>query len=224
MKIRNLSKRYGEQVVFEDFSLEINEGEITCILGASGVGKTTLLRIFAGLTEHSGEIERLPCRAAFVFQEHRLLPHLTVAQNLQFVGGRDEDIQEILEKTELTALKDKRAGTLSGGEKQRVSIARAFLADAQLLLLDEPFSSLDTGLKIRLIRVLARLWEEKKPTTILVTHDLEEALALGHRIVVIEKGKVSLDVRPNRSDFPSVYGESETVKKEILRVLCRENG
>ena len=223
MRINNLSKRYGEQVVFKDFSLEINEGEITCVLGASGVGKTTLLRVLAGLTEYDGKIEELPCNAAFVFQEPRLLPHLTVEQNLQFVGGRYEDIKELLKKTELISLKDKKAGLLSGGEKQRVSIARAFLADAPLLLLDEPFSFLDTGLKIRLMNVLARLWSEKKPTTVLVTHDLEVALALGHRVVVLEGGKILLDARPNRREYPSVYGEGGEVKKEILRVLSREN-
>lgn len=157
-----VSKSYGAKTVFENFMLDIKDGEILCVLGKSGSGKTTLLNILAGLTEFLGQTEGVPQRVGYIFQEPRLLPNLTVAENLAYIGATDSAIEEILSKTELIALKDKRPKALSGGEKQRVSIARAFLTDAPLLLLDEPFSSLDTALKIRLSRAFAELWKEKK--------------------------------------------------------------
>ena len=215
-----ISKTFGEKKVFENLEIEINEGEVTCILGASGVGKTTLLRILAGLEPFEGNIENPPKKCAFVFQESRLLPYLTVEENLLYVGCDKERIDETLEKAEILALKNQKAGTLSGGEKQRTAFARAFAVDADTLLLDEPFSSLDTALKIRLWNTFARLWEEKKQTAVIVTHDLEEAWALGHRILLLEEGKIVLDIRPKRTEYPALYGETSAEKTEFIeRVL-----
>lgn len=207
-----VSKSYGEKKVFEDFRLEIGDGEIVAVLGKSGVGKTTLLNILAGLTSYDGNIDPLPEKVGYIFQEPRLLPNLTVAGNLRFAGGRDEDIDEILKKVELFELKDKRPKSLSGGEKQRVSIARAFLSNAKLLLLDEPFSSLDTALKLRLFETFIRLWREKKPTVVFVTHDLDEALTVARRVIVLDEGKIvkELQVTGNKSE-----------KEELLEVLLR---
>ncbi|MBQ9728437.1 MAG: ABC transporter ATP-binding protein [Clostridia bacterium] len=218
MKIR-ISKEYDGRVLFDDFSLEIEEGKILCVLGASGVGKTTLLNALSGLAPFQGEKEGVPASVGYVFQSPRLLPNLTVEQNLRYAGGRDEDIVKILEKTELTAHKAKRPKQLSGGEKQRVAIARAFLQNAPLLLLDEPFSSLDTALKIRLSNVLAGLWKELRPTTVFVTHDLEDACMLAHRIVVLKDGKIAADVTLKEGELPRVYGEESAQKAEILRAL-----
>ena len=215
-----ISKTFGEKKVFENLEIEINEGEVTCILGASGVGKTTLLRILAGLEPFEGNIETPPKKCAFVFQEARLLPYLTVEENLLYVGCDKERIDETLEKAEILALKTQKAGTLSGGEKQRTAFARAFAVEADTLLLDEPFSSLDTALKIRLWNTFARLWEEKKQTAVIVTHDLEEAWALGHRIMLLKDGKIALDIRPKRSVYPTPYGETSAEKTEFIeRVL-----
>ena len=129
-----------------------------------------------------------------------------------------EICQNILKKIGLLAHKDKRPKQLSGGEKQRVSIARAFLSDAPLLLLDEPFASLDTALKIRLCEAFGQLWREKKPTVVLVTHDIEEALMLGHRIIVLDEGKIVCDCKVERGEggYPSSYG---SVCKERDRLL-----
>ena len=214
-----LSKSYEEKRVFERLALEIYEGEILCVLGASGAGKTTLLNALAGLISYEGEIAPLPSRIGYIFQESRLIPNLTVEQNLSYVGGRVEDIEEILRKTELIEHRKKRPSELSGGEKQRAAFARAFVCENDLLLLDEPFSSLDTALKIRMMERFARLWEERKPTAVLVTHDLEEAWALGHRIVVLKEGKVALDVRPKRETFPAKYASGGEEKKELLQAV-----
>lgn len=214
-----VSKSYENQVVFDNFSLNIHEGEILCILGESGGGKTTLLNILAGLTSYDGEVENAPDKVSFIFQEPRLLPNLTVEQNLLYAGGRYELMEEILQKTELIFLRDKRPKELSGGEKQRVAIARAFLSDAKLLLLDEPFSSLDTALKIRIATVFAQLWKEEKRTAVFVTHDLEEALMLGHRIILLKGGKIACDVRLDDKQLPRAYGESSAEKEKILSIL-----
>lgn len=217
-----VSKSYGAKTVFENFTLDIKDGEILCVLGKSGSGKTTLLNILAGLTEFSGQTEGVPQRVGYIFQEPRLLPNLTVAENLAYIGATESAIEEILRKTELIALKDKRPKALSGGEKQRVSIARAFLTDAPLLLLDEPFSSLDTALKIRLSRVFAELWKEKKTTAVFVTHDIEEAWMLAHRIVVIEDGKLAAEFRLEDSELPREYGAGTELKQRVLSEMLKK--
>lgn len=218
MKI-NVSKSYGDKKVLDGFSLQLNDGEILCLLGASGSGKTTLLNILAGLTSYDGEIEDFPKSVGYIFQEPRLLPNLTVEQNLRYAGGRDEMIAEILQKVGLSEHKDKRPSALSGGEKQRVAIARAFLSNAQLLLLDEPFSSLDTPLKIRLSQVFAQLWKEQRKTAVFVTHDVEEAWMLAHRVAVIKDGRVAAERSLNSGDLPRPYGAGEKEKKQILEML-----
>ena len=212
-----VSKAYGEKKIFENLALEFADGEVVCVLGASGVGKTTLLRILAGLTNYEGEVDGLPARVGYAFQEPRLLPHLTVEQNLVYAGARN--FERVLETTELSAHRRKYPRELSGGEKQRLALARAFAADAPLLLLDEPFSSLDTALKIRLWGVFARLWEEKKPTAVVVTHDLEEAWALGQRIVVLKDGKIAYDRRFDKKVYPAPYGERSKEKDQILSLI-----
>ncbi len=217
-----VSKSYGAKTVFENFTLDIKDGEILCVLGKSGSGKTTLLNILAGLTEFSGQTGGVPERVGYIFQEPRLLPNLTVAENLAYIGATELAIEEVLRKTELIALKDKRPKALSGGEKQRVSIARAFLTDAPLLLLDEPFSSLDTALKIRLSRVFAELWKEKKNTAVFVTHDIEEAWMLAHRIVVIEDGKHTAEFRLEDSELPREYGAGTELKQRVLSEMLKK--
>lgn len=216
-----ISKAFADKRIFERLELELFEGEVTCILGASGVGKTTLLRILAGLEAFDGNIENAPKQCAFVFQEPRLLPYLTVAENLRYVGGKEERIDETLTRAEILPLKERKAGTLSGGEKQRTAFARAFCVEADTLLLDEPFSSLDTALKIRLWKTFATLWQEKKPTTVIVTHDLEEAWALGHRILLLKDGKIALDIRPSRTEYPTPYGETSQEKTEFIEKVLK---
>lgn len=217
----HISKSYGDKKIFDDFSLEIKEGEVLCVLAESGAGKTTLLNILAGLTPYEGSIEGFPKKVGYIFQEPRLLPNLTVKENLQYVGGRVEDIDKILQKIGLFQAKDKRPASLSGGEKQRVAIARAFLSDAKTLLLDEPFSSLDTALKIRLCKLFSELWSEKKQTTVFVTHDIEEALLLAQRIIILNNGKIVSDFR--LSGGPREYGRNTQEKERILKEILSVN-
>ena len=124
----NITKYYDDKRIFDGLQIDVVDGEVTCILGASGVGKTTLLRILAGLEPFDGEIENAPKTCAFVFQEPRLLPYLTVEENLRYVGAKEERIAESLQNAEIATHKTARASTLSGGEKQRVAFARAFAA------------------------------------------------------------------------------------------------
>ena len=144
---------------------------------------------------------------------------LFVEQNLLYAGAKSDEIDEILQKVGLLADKNKRPSALSGGEKQRVSVARAFVSGADTLLLDEPFSSLDLALKMRMHQLFARLWEDKKPTAVFVTHDIEEAWALAHRIILIREGKVALDIQPQRETFPAEYGAYDKQKQAFIQAL-----
>jgi len=216
-----LSKSYGETTVFDKLELEIPDGEVTCVLGASGVGKTTLLNVLAGLIDFEGETFGVPENVGYIFQEPRLLPNLSVRENLLYAGAKEEEIDRALEKVGLSAHAEKRPKQLSGGEKQRVAIVRACLSHAPLLLLDEPFSSLDTALKVRLCNVCAQLWKEEKPTVVLVTHDLEEALMLGHRIVVLQNGKVVKEVRLDKAEYPATYGQVCDERGELLKIILQ---
>ena len=221
IELVNVSKKYANTPVYENFSLEIEEGKITCLLGASGCGKTTLLNMLAGLTPYEGRIGNVPERISYIFQEERLLPNLTVKQNVALVLGKNADgkkISEMLEKVELSGKEDAYPAELSGGQAQRVSIARAFAYPSGLILMDEPFSSLDTALKIRLIDVFCRLWQEEKRTAVFVTHDAEEAFMLAHRAVLLDEGKVVADISEN-DPVPRAYGESSRFKQRILAEL-----
>jgi len=197
MRIFIRRKAYGEREILKDVELTLDNGQILCLLGASGAGKTTVLKILAGLTEFEGELNGVPKRVGYIFQEPRLLPNLTVEENLAFTGGNAEEIAEILRAVELSELAEKRPKELSGGEKQRVAIARAFLTETNLLLLDEPFTALDTALKLRLTELFLNLCKEKGKTAVFVSHDLDEAFAVGDKIAVLKDRSIALCLSAN---------------------------
>lgn len=150
-----------------------------------------------------------------------MLPNLTVYGNIRYVLGKGADrarIMDILEKVELADKADAYPGELSGGQAQRVSIARAFAYPSELILMDEPFSSLDTGLKIRLIDVFCKLWKEEHRTAVFVTHDAEEAYMLSHRAIVLKKGKIAADIAAE-GDVPRAYGAVSEYREKIIRAL-----
>lgn len=195
--IKNLKKRY-EKFSLDIENFQVKQGEFISILGQSGSGKSTFLNILAGIeTEYIGEVS-IKGELSMVFQDSLLLPHLNLFENIAF-GLRikkmdkneiDARVVEVMKKLEIFSLKDKYPNEISGGEKQRVSIGRALVMKPQLLLMDEPFSSLDENLRERLQEVVKTLQKELDLTIIFVTHDRDEAFYLSDRIALINKGKI----------------------------------
>lgn len=224
VKFIDFGKKYGQNQVIFGLNLTINEGEIACILGESGVGKTTILRSILGLTDYEGTIEGVPKKVATIFQTPRLIKNLTVEENLKFVLPKSEwgKIEPMLEEVGLLDKKDAYPSSLSGGQAQRVSICRAFLIESDLLLMDEPFSSLDTALKIRLIDLVGRLLKKHRQTVLFVTHDVEECAMLSSRALIFQGGKITYDFCRDLP-LPRPYGENSDYKTSILKALLEEN-
>lgn len=219
MNLLHVSKTYGDRTVLEDVSLTLEEGKITAVLGESGAGKTTLLNILAGLTPYQGEVEKRPA-VSYLFQDATLLPHLTVEGNLKFVLPKEKwgGIADMVCRVGLKGREKSLPKELSGGERQRVAIARAFLYPHELLLLDEPFASLDLALKSKLIELIAGLHAERKETVVFVTHDVHEAAMLSHRAVVLKGGKIVCDLASEGS-LPRDFLSHPPLEDALVRVL-----
>jgi sulfate/thiosulfate transport system ATP-binding protein len=207
--VEGVSKKFGAAVVLEDINFEVSEGETIVLLGASGSGKTTILRIIAGLEApdsgrvilHSKDVTNLPARTrgvGVIFQSYALFPKMNVEQNIGYgLRLRKKPKAEIKEITdgliELTGLEEHRKKSpaqLSGGQQQRVAIARALAYNPEVLLFDEPFGALDAQIRTRLRREIRHLLKEIKVPSIFITHDQEEALELGDRIAVLNEGRL----------------------------------
>ena len=217
LKLCNVNKSYPTVKVFENLSMSFPDRQITCILGPSGCGKTTLLKMIAGLESYEGRLEEIPEKISFIFQEDRLLPNLTAKENLRWVcpSISDERIEEILTVLEMRDQKDKYPSELSGGQRQRIAIARAFLYDGDLFLMDEPFSSLDLALKMKLIEYFLKLWKEKRKTVLFVTHDVDEAILLAHQIVLLNsEEKIQLS-----AEFPRKLEEQNDLRNQLIEKM-----
>ncbi len=209
LKINNLKKSFGNTPVINDISLEVSKGEFCILLGPSGCGKTTVLRLIAGLEQQdrgeifiSGrEVSNLSPKerdVAMVFQSYALYPHMNVYENLAFsLKMRKQDREEIDNKVQETAklldiheLLDRKPRELSGGQRQRVAIGRSIVRDPSLFLFDEPLSNLDAILRSSMRVELAKLHQKLKATIIYVTHDQVEAMTLGEKIVLFDKGTI----------------------------------
>lgn len=238
VKIRRLWKEYGDQVVLENLNLTIADGEFVTIVGASGCGKTTFLRMLLGMERPTrGEIlidgepmlsEPSPERG-IVFQRYSLFPHLTVERNLLlglelsesrvigrlFGSARKRALEKahaLLHEIGLYNARDKYPSQLSGGMQQRLSIAQSVICQPKILLLDEPFGALDPGITADMHEIILRLWEKNRMTVFMVTHDVQESFQLGTRLLVFDKKR-------HDPQAPEAYGATVTYDIPLNRKL-----
>ncbi len=201
--LNEINKSYGYRPVLKGLDLTIKAGEFVAIVGKSGCGKSTLLRLIAGLEDHqkgsillNGEaLQGMNENARMMFQDGRLLPWKRVIDNVS-LGLAAADRNKAVEALLQVGLKERMndfPSKLSGGQKQRVALARALVHDPYLLLLDEPLGALDALTRLEMQELIETIWKRRKFTIILVTHDVEEAVAISDRVVLIEDGKVSLN-------------------------------
>ena len=207
--LKNIKKRYDKNIIIDGIDLEIKDKEFLVLVGASGCGKSTILRMIAGLEEISGgeifigdkKVNKIPPKdrdIAFVFQSYALYPHMTVKENIAF-GLKmrklseeliEQKVAEAAEVLNLTELLDRKPKQLSGGQRQRVALGRAIVREPKVFLMDEPLSNLDAKLRVQMRSEIKKLHEKLQTTFIYVTHDQTEALTMGDRIVVLDKGVI----------------------------------
>jgi len=211
--VRDLRRDFDGRVILDGLDLEIAAGEFVALIGTSGSGKTTLLRLIGGVDEGAtGELS-VPDERAIVFQSHRLLPWSRVWSNVA-LGLRGPDVRaraiEALREVGLADHADAYPKTLSGGESQRVALARALVRNPRLLLLDEPFGALDALTRSKAQNLVARLWAQHRPAVLLVTHDVDEALLLADRVVLLADGRIAAEYpvdlpRPRVVGTPALF-------------------
>ena len=237
LEIYEVSKQFGNHVVLENLNLKVSPGEFVVIVGGSGCGKTTLLRVIAGLekpttgniqlnqevTNNSKNRPFLPPEVKVMFQDARLLPWKKVIDNIALGKKSTHKALEVLTQVGLANKAQNYPSTLSGGQKQRVALARALVSNTRLLLLDEPLGALDALTRIEMQRLLENLWLKKQFTAFLITHDVEEAVALGDRVVLIEAGKIVMD-RSIDLPRPRARGKAEfaSLVEEIRNRVMKE--
>lgn len=219
-----LTRAFGERRILDDLDLEIAPGEFVALIGRSGSGKSTLLRALAGLDRDlAGELA-VNGTVAVAFQEPRLLPWKRVWANV-CLGLRADDPRSVADAALAEVDLTERAGawplTLSGGEAQRASLARALVREPTLLLLDEPFSALDALTRIAMHRLVLRLWAHHGPAVLLVTHDVDEAIALADRVLVLSGGQIGLSCRV---EAPRPRDRDQPVLVELRNRLLAELG
>ena len=224
IELKHISKQFDGNVVFKDFDITFQEGVISCILGPSGCGKTTLLNMIGGLIKpDSGQMEGFDGkRFSYVFQETRLLPWKTVEGNLDFVLDHSLPKEErkaltdnLLKMVKMEAFANYYPSQLSGGMAQRVSIARAFAIDSDVILMDEPFSGLDITLKKNIMERFVEIWKRDKRTVVYVTHDIDEALLLSDEIIVFSKAPVKI-VAQTQVDKDNCQAVKDLILKSLV--------
>ncbi|TWB37525.1 ABC transporter ATP-binding protein [Nitrospirillum pindoramense] len=219
VRVRGFTRRFGDVTVLRDLDLDIAPGEFVALLGRSGSGKTTLLRTLAGLDAAPAEQVSTPGARAVVFQEPRLLPWKKVWRNvtLGLKSGRSRlQATAALEEVGLGHRVDAWPATLSGGEAQRAALARALVREPQLLLLDEPFAALDALTRLRMHQLVLSLWRAHRPAVLLVTHDVDEAIALADRILVLADGRLAVEEKVTLARPREAGPEFQALRRRLL--------
>ncbi len=226
VEVRDFDRRFGEVLVLQGLDLRIEQGEFVALLGRSGSGKTTLLRTLAGLDPAEGQFVRTPSARAVVFQEPRLLPWKRVWRNvaLGLSGGdararADAALGEVGLEHRATVW----PSTLSGGEAQRAALARALVREPRLLLLDEPFASLDALTRIRMHDLVLSLWRRHAPAVLIVTHDVDEAITLADRVLVLDGGRIAAEERIDLPRPREVGAGFQAIRRRLLGALGVEH-
>jgi sulfonate transport system ATP-binding protein len=236
VELRGVHKQFGARTVLTDFDLSIERGSFVSIVGRSGCGKSTLLRLIAGLeTPTAGTLDKRAASGSdasngarfdtrIMFQDARLLPWKSVLQNVMLGLGRGarENARAVLAEVGLIERANDWPAQLSGGQRQRVALARALVHRPQLLLLDEPLGALDALTRIEMHTLIERLWREHRFTALLVTHDVHEAVALADRILLIEAGRIALDLpvplaRPRERASAGFASLEDRVLRQVLK-------
>lgn len=222
---RNLTRRFGEQTVLDGLDLDIHEGEFLALLGRSGCGKSTLLRAIARLDATASGKGTLSVSgpSSVLFQDSRILPWMSVLDNVRLGTPNDMDRDRARQALAGVGLSGKESAwpkVLSGGEQQRVALARALMRNPALILADEPFSALDALTRMRMQSLLLEVYTRHRPAVLFVTHDVDEALLLANRIIVLDSGRICYD-RKNPLKLSQGRGSSdfEAVRREILTLL-----
>lgn len=222
VSVRGLSRAFGDTVVLDDLDLTIAPGEFVALLGRSGSGKSTLLRALAGLDDTAAAAVHVAGQTAVAFQQRRLLPWRRVWRNvaLGLPASRDNRATALaaLAEVGLEPVADRWPATLSGGQAQRVSLARALVREPALLLLDEPFGALDALTRMTTHRLVENLWRSHRPAVLLVTHDVDEALLLADRLLVLDQGRIVTDLR-NDTPRPRSRHASAALRSRLLTDL-----
>ena len=230
LSVKGLNVSYGKNHILKDINLEIESGEFVSILGKSGCGKTTLIKSIAGLLEtDNGDIGIFDKNVAglppekrqtvIVFQDLRLFPHMNVEDNIAFAmklkkmdkAVIKEKVEKLLDQVRLSGYEKRKVSRLSGGQMQRVALARALGAEPKLLLLDEPFASLDEDLRKEMGELVRRLHRENGITTVMITHDKEEAMELSDRLALMEEGRILAFDSPER-----LYNSPKDIKTAAM--------
>ncbi len=219
LRVEELKKDFGALPVIDGWNLELTKDERIAMIGPSGCGKTTFLKIIADLERNfSGRIEKNFEKVGFVFQESRLIPWISVMKNLTFVSSDEEKIRFFLKAMRLEGFENYLPSQISGGMKQRVNLVRALAVDPDILILDEPFASLDMPVKFSIIEDINSLRDKKRFAIIMITHDIKEAISMADRILILSKrpSKIIEDVKINLEEKQRDISSTEFIKIESI--------
>ncbi|AMJ41375.1 ABC transporter ATP-binding protein [Anaerotignum propionicum] len=223
--VKDISQNFGELPVLKNISFQVEDNEIVAVLGPSGCGKSTLLNIIAGLQKpKAGFVAGADHAISFVFQDDRLLPWRTVWQNISLVNDQEnkEEIRNLIHDVGLENFEQYKPCQLSGGMKKRCGIARAFYYKSEILLMDEPFQGLDYCLRHEMLNMLLRVWNARKQAVLFITHEIDEAIIVANRILVLS-GRPSKLVKqfilPPQGERNAKSNQLNEIRQEIISII-----